>query len=220
MNGADAITVTWPAGSPDSVRWGGAINLPGFYEEAWYTQEIRFESNFVTGPDSSNPGDFETFKTFGITSNTGGSGCTQLSCPSNFWSHRISVIGPASARYNTTNVPLSEYMYYPEKNEFCGDYFLHSSFPAERETILSVETHIKINSAENISDALTETRINGVLVSTVPSLRFYCGNEDLREAAKISVITNNMFYGGSGPGWEPVQDSSLTMGKFKVEIPA
>lgn len=210
LNGTDAIQLTWPAGSLPNIRWGGVIDLPSTYDECWFTQEMRFEANWVPGPTDS----FGTGKTIGLRPSSGGvTGCVTIECPDNRWSHRFNWGGDSDP-----DILLLDYMYYPDKIKNCGDSFPISGH-TPRETLLVVELHFKLNSASNVADGISETRINGVLRSTAPNFKYYCGGEGNRSGAQVSEISNSMLYGGSGSGWTPYQDSSITLGAFKVEIP-
>lgn len=211
LNGANAVTLTWPEGALPSNRWGGWKTLPSTYEEAWLTFDVRFEANWVTGR-ADNTG---TQKLWSMSHTEVVAACEPITCPSSIWGARLSTTGSPDS-----DVQMLNYMYYPEKVKNCGDNFLFdTTFP--RETVLTVEHHIKLNSSANTFDGLVETKINGTKVSTVPGLRLYCGTENERAAARVGKFyTGLMIYGGSGTGWEPSQDSSITFGAFKVEVPA
>ena len=210
MNGFGAVTLTWPAGADPNFKWGGELALPDLYEECWLTQDIRFETNWVPGQSLTSG----TQKLFGFLSNNTPASCQPIACPSNEWIFRI-----ATGADQGEDVLIFDSMYYPEKNNNCADGFdLAISF--NRGAILTIEMHFKLNSASGVIDGMAETSVNGTLYSTGPAFKFYCGGETFRAGARAARIRNQMFYGGSGSGWEPFQDSSVTLGRIKVEAPA
>jgi hypothetical protein len=215
LNGHGALTLTWPANALDSVRWGGSLDVfasTGPVSEAWLIQELQFESNFSTGPaDTTN----HTGKIFALSQAGGVDSCGPIACPSSDWFARISWREPLTP----TTFEVMNYNYYPEKTAFCGNNFVMTQ-GFQRETLYEFSLHVKLNSAAGVEDGIIETYVNGVNLTSQSNFKLYCGDESYRTAALIDNMANTMFYGGSGSGWGPHQDSSITLGRLRVQIPA
>lgn len=224
LNGHGAVTLTFPANSSPDVRHHLVCNmLGGPYEEFFFTQQFRFESNYCHGPENQARG---TMKMISIHPVAGaGSPGGGNPCPTNQWGTRNSTrAGPGVGFIPEGKVSCERYFEHPDQPT---SFARESHWPQflDVETLYEIEYHWKLNSASSVADGFWHVDVNGARVSDqdpdVPeNFYWYCNGEGGRANCRAEEIRWEFFYGGAGDGWEPFRDSSWTLGYWKLEVPA
>ena len=220
LNGAPAVAATWNAtrfGDPDGgkgtgdERFGDQIRPPAMaagLDEAWFTWEMMFSDPFSAPRGGKLPG------LAALPASTGGNPVT---CAAPTWSARhmfntqIPDSGPAPG------VPGGvqkghQYLYHQDEIQDRRNY----TMPFPLNELLIMEQYLKLND-DGQANGINITKINGVVFLASTNLRFYC--TDNRDDALIRNIIFNMLWGGNTHDWDPLFDSTLTFGRFKVEVP-
>ncbi len=232
LNGAPAVAAIWHAtnfGEP-----GGGIgtgddrifarmrpaSMAAGLEEAWFTFEMMYSDPFSAPIGGKQPG---------LSSFGGSTGGKAVSCASPTWSARH--------MFNTQNPPSGpapgvvggvqrghQYIYHIDKiqdrNNYTADLGLGfpGSFPLGE--LLIFEQYVKLNdpgAANGIN--ITKITINGVQTTflATTNLRYYC--TDNKDTALIREMIWGIIWGGNTHAWDPLFTSTLTYGRFKVEVP-
>jgi hypothetical protein len=213
----NAVDVTWK-GDPATAtkQWGGPINLPGDYEEAWFTLDFQYSADFSPGTTSQGG------KMPGLTAGRQDPGNARP--PSG--GRTPDCAGGWGARHmwrqlnGDGTLKMEQYIYDTDKDPpWEHGRQVGFSESVARGVPHTLEQRIKLNSGANNFDGIDETKLDGVLVASTTNLRMYCATEANRASARVSQIEHLPFYGGSTTAWSPVVDSTITFGNFKVEIP-